>query len=109
VPVVLIGIGASAHQAWSCNLLTITSDLFPRHCVASVVGIGGLAGGIGGVLVTKIGGRLFDWYGAQGQIQTGYMIMFAFCALAYLLAWGIMKTLVPTQATAHLPEELARA
>ena len=109
VPVILIGIGASAHQAWSCNLLTITSDLFPRHCVASVVGIGGLAGGIGGVLVTKIGGRLFDYYGAQGQIQTGYMIMFAFCALAYLLAWGIMKALVPTQATARLPEELAHA
>lgn len=109
VPVIVIGIGASAHQAWSCNLLTITSDLFPRHCVASVVGIGGLAGGIGGVLVTKIGGRLFDYYGAQGQIQTGYMIMFAFCALAYLLAWGIMKALVPTQATAHLPEELAHA
>ncbi|WP_075791683.1 MFS transporter [Massilia putida] len=109
VPVILIGIGASAHQAWSANLLTITSDLFPRHCVASVVGIGGLAGGIGGVLVTKVGGRLFDYYGAQGQIQTGYMIMFAFCALAYLLAWAIMKTLVPAQATARLPEELAHA
>jgi ACS family hexuronate transporter-like MFS transporter len=109
VPVILIGIGASAHQAWSANLLTITSDLFPRHCVASVVGIGGLAGGIGGVLVTKAGGKLFDYYGAQGQIQTGYMIMFAFCALAYLLAWAIMKALVPTQATARLPEELAHA
>jgi len=109
VPVILIGIGASAHQAWSCNLLTTTSDLFPRHCVASVVGIGGLAGGIGGVLVTKIGGRLFDHYGALGEIQTGYMIMFAFCALAYLVAWGIMKVLVPAQATARLPEELAHA
>jgi len=109
VPVILIGIGASAHQAWSCNLLTTTSDLFPRHCVASVVGIGGLAGGIGGVLVTKIGGRLFDYYGGLGEIQTGYMIMFAFCALAYLVAWGIMKALVPAQATARLPEELAHA
>ena len=109
VPVLLIGIGASAHQAWSANLLTTTSDLFPRHCVASIVGIGGLAGGIGGVLVTKIGGRLFDYFGAQGQIQTGYMIMFAFCALAYLAAWVIMKALVPAQATARLPEELAHA
>lgn len=109
VPVLLIGVGASAHQAWSCNLLTITSDLFPRHCVASVVGIGGLAGGIGGVLVTKAGGMLFDYYGAQGQIQTGYMIMFAFCALAYLVAWAIMKLLVPAQGTARLPEELAHA
>jgi ACS family hexuronate transporter-like MFS transporter len=109
VPVILIGIGASAHQAWSANLLTTTSDLFPRHCVASVVGIGGLAGGIGGVLVTKIGGLLFDHYGAQGQIQSGYMIMFAFCALAYLAAWAIMKALVPAQAAARLPEELAHA
>ena len=109
VPVILIGIGASAHQAWSANVLTITSDLFPRHCVASVVGIGGLAGGIGGVLVTKIGGMLFDYYGAQGQIQTGYMIMFSFCALAYLAAWVIMKVLVPTQDMVRLPEELAHA
>jgi ACS family hexuronate transporter-like MFS transporter len=109
VPVILIGIGASAHQAWSANLLTTTSDLFPRHCVASVVGIGGLAGGIGGVLVTKVGGVLFDYYGTRGQIQTGYMIMFTFCALAYLAAWIIMKALVPAQATARLPEEPAHA
>ena len=108
-PVLLIGVGASAHQAWSCNILTISSDLFPRHCVASVVGIGGLAGGIGGVLVTKIGGLLFDHYGARGQIQTGYMIMFTFCALAYLVAWAIMKILVPTRVAAHLPEELVNA
>jgi ACS family hexuronate transporter-like MFS transporter len=59
--------------------------------------------------VTKIGGMLFDYYGAQGQIQTGYMIMFTFCALAYLAAWGIMKVLVPTQDMVRLPEELAHA
>jgi ACS family hexuronate transporter-like MFS transporter len=97
MPVLLIGIGASAHQAWSANLLTTTSDLFPKHCVASVVGIGGLAGGIGGVLVTKLGGLLFDYYGGLGQIQTGYMIMFCFCATAYLLAWCVMKLLVPAR------------
>lgn len=108
-PVLLIGVGASAHQAWSCNILTISSDLFPRHVVASVVGIGGLAGGIGGVLVTKAGGMLFDHYGALGQIQTGYMIMFTFCALAYLIAWAIMKILVPTRVAARLPEELVNA
>ena len=109
VPVLLIGVGASAHQAWSCNILTITSDLFPRRCVASVVGIGGLAGGIGGVLVTKIGGKLFDHYGALGRIQTGYMIMFAFCALAYLVAWAIMKLLVPAHVAARKPEDLVHA
>jgi ACS family hexuronate transporter-like MFS transporter len=109
VPVILIGIGASAHQAWSANLLTTTSDLFPKHSVASVVGIGGLAGGIGGVLVTKIGGKLFDYYGALGQIQTGYMIMFSFCALAYLVAWGVMKLLIPARTLPTLPTELANA
>jgi ACS family hexuronate transporter-like MFS transporter len=109
VPVLLIGVGASAHQAWSANLFTISSDLFPRRCVGSVVGIGGLAGGIGGVLVTKIGGALFDYYGALGHIQTGYMIMFAFCALAYLIAWVIMKILVPSRVAAHVPAELADA
>jgi len=109
MPVLLIGVGASAHQAWSANLLTTASDLFPKHNVGSVVGIGGLAGGIGGVLVTKIGGRLFDHYGALGQIQTGYMIMFSFCALAYLVAWGIMKLLIPATTVPPLPAELANA
>lgn len=96
VPVLLIGIGTSAHQAWSANLFTTVSDMFPKKSVASIVGIGGMAGGLGGVLVSKTGGWLFDYYGQLGHIQTGYTIMFAFCAVAYLLAWGMMKTLVPT-------------
>jgi ACS family hexuronate transporter-like MFS transporter len=95
VPVILVGIGAAAHQAWSANLFTTVSDMFPKRSVGSVVGIGGLAGGIGGVLVTKIGGWLFDYYGALGHITTGYTIMFSFCAVAYLIAWSVMKTLVP--------------
>lgn len=95
VPVLLIGIGASAHQAWSANLFTTVSDMFPKHSVGSVVGIGGMAGGLGGVALSKLGGWLFDYYGALGQIQTGYMIMFSICAVAYLVAWGVMKTLVP--------------
>ncbi len=95
MPVLLIGIAASAHQAWSANLFTTVSDMFPRKSVASIIGIGGMAGGIGGVIITKIGGALFDHYKALGHIETGYTIMFTFCALAYLVAWGIMKTLVP--------------
>jgi len=95
VPVILIGIGASAHQAWSANLFTTVSDMFPKHSVGSVVGIGGMAGGLGGVLLTKLGGWLFDYYGALGQLQTGYMIMFSICAVAYLVAWTVMKMLVP--------------
>ncbi|AQX06523.1 MFS transporter [Elizabethkingia meningoseptica] len=95
VPVILIGIGASAHQAWSANIFTTVSDMFPRKTVASVTGIGGMAGGIGGVLISKIGGPLFDFYEKKGSIETGYTIMFTYCAIAYILAWSIMKLLVP--------------
>ena len=95
IPVLLIGMGASAHQAWSANLFTTVSDMFPKKAIGSVVGIGGMAGGIGGVVVTKIAGALFDHYEGLGNIETGYTIMFAICALAYLIAWGIMKMLVP--------------
>jgi ACS family hexuronate transporter-like MFS transporter len=95
IPVLLIGIGASAHQAWSANIFTTVSDLFPKSAIGSVVGMGGMAGGLGGVLITKVAGALFDHYKALGHIETGYTIMFAFCALAYLLAWFIMKSLVP--------------
>jgi ACS family hexuronate transporter-like MFS transporter len=95
MPVLLIGIGASAHQAWSANLYTTVSDMFPKKAVASVIGIGGMAGGMGGVIVNKVGGALFDYYKALGHIETGYTIMFSFCAVAYLLAWVIMKRLTP--------------
>jgi MFS transporter, ACS family, hexuronate transporter len=95
VPVLLIGIGAAGHQAWSANLFTTVSDMFPKSAIASVIGIGGMAGGIGGVIITKVAGALFDHYKGLGHIETGYGIMFVFCALAYIIAWFIMKTLVP--------------
>jgi len=167
VPVILIGIGASAHQAWSANIFTTVSDMFPKKAVASVVGIGGMFGGIGGILINKSGGWLFDTYrsagiakswaqaktgllgeylnqilalklqnrhgipidlnlvelgslpkevatqlkainpGAfasleraqativHGEMKTAYAIMFAVCAVAYLVAWAVMKLLVP--------------
>jgi MFS transporter, ACS family, hexuronate transporter len=167
VPVILIGIGASAHQAWSANIFTTVSDMFPKKAIGSVVGIGGMAGGIGGVIISKLGGWLFDLYKATGiengwvaakaqglgdyvakiqgmqlktkygdivdlnkfdlagvskevteqlkavdpsafeklaQIQkplvlaemtTSYTIMFAICAVSYLIAWFVMKSLVP--------------
>lgn len=95
VPVLLIGVGTAAHQAWSANIFTTVSDMFPKKSVASVVGIGGLAGGLGGVVTSKLGGALFDHYKALGHIETGYTIMFTICALAYLVAWIVMKSLVP--------------
>ncbi len=93
--VIAIGIGASAHQAWSANLFTTVSDMFPKKAVASVIGIGGMAGGLGGILISKSAGLLFDHYKTLGHIQTGYTIMFIFCALAYVFTWFIMKALVP--------------
>ncbi|TRX05309.1 MFS transporter [Flavobacterium gawalongense] len=98
IPVILIGLGASAHQAWSANIFTTVSDMFPKKTIGSVVGIGGMAGGIGGVLVTKVAGALFDHYETLGEIKTGYTLVFIFCATAYLLAWSIMKMLVPKYA-----------
>lgn len=167
VPVLLIGIGASAHQAWSANLFTTVSDMFPKKAVASVTGIGGMFGGLGGIVVSKSAGWLFDAYRQAGiaktwvQAQTGnlgayldhirslnllnkhgspidlnkvelgslpkevvtqlqainadafarlkqlqtplvlseakisYSIMFGICAVAYILAWSVMKLLVP--------------
>jgi len=96
LPVIAIGIAASAHQAWSANLFTTVSDMFPGKTVASVTGIGGMAGGLGGVIITKVAGALFDHHQRIGSIQTGYAIMFAFCGIAYLLGWMIMKMLVPS-------------
>ena len=170
VPVILIGIAASAHQAWSANLFTTVSDMFPKRSVGSVVGIGGMAGGVGGILVNKSGGWLFDAYRrsgiadfwenvsttelaeigekvknttltslrgseidlnirelyelpqavveqlqtktgltqaqfdklvalqepiVQGSMSASYTVMFTFCAVAYIIAWSIMKSLVP--------------
>lgn len=95
IPVLLIGIGASAHQAWSANIFTTVSDMFPKKAVGSIIGIGGMAGGIGGVLVSKLGGYVFDYYEGLGHIQTGYTIMFILCAVSYLIAWSTIKILVP--------------
>lgn len=94
--VVIIGIAASAHQAWSANLFTTVSDMFPKSTVASVVGLGGMAGGLGGMAVAKAAGLLFDYYKGLGHIQTGYYILFLYCGLGYLAAWFLMfKVLIP--------------
>jgi MFS family permease len=91
--VATICIGAAAHQAWSANLFTTVSDMFPKKNVGSVTGIGAMAGGLGGVIVQKIAGGLTDHF--KETPQTAYLIMFIICALSYLVAWGIMKALVP--------------
>lgn len=96
VPIILIGIGAAAHQAWSANIFTAGSDMFPKKAVATITGVTGLAGGLSSFLLNKGSGMLFD-YSAEiwGSKTPGYTIVFAFCAVAYLLAWCVMKLLVP--------------
>jgi len=91
--VALICIGAAAHQAWSANLFTTVSDMFPKKSVGSVTGIGAMAGGLGGVIIQKVAGGLTDAF--KDNPQHAYLIMFVICALSYLIAWSIMKALVP--------------
>lgn len=133
IPVLIIGIAGAAHQAWSANIFSTVGDMFPKKAIATVTGIGGMAGGIGSFLINKSSGKLFDfahkhWTTIDGVpflekypqylteripdhffenlagsgavisdgINSGYMIIFSVCAVAYLIAWGVMKALVPT-------------
>lgn len=94
--VATIGLAAAAHQAWSANIFTTVSDMFPKRTTASVIGLGGLIGGVGGILLTwLVQKNMFIYYAGIGKIQTGYFIMFLICGGAYLLAWIIMHYLVP--------------
>jgi ACS family hexuronate transporter-like MFS transporter len=100
--VFIIGFAASAHQAWSANIFTTVSDMFPKKTVASVTGIGGLAGAIGGMLIALFAGIIFDKYKALGNIETGYYIMFFICGFAYLIAWLLMHFLAPKMKMVNL-------
>jgi ACS family hexuronate transporter-like MFS transporter len=94
--VIIIGLAASAHQAWSANIFTTVSDMFPKRTIGSVTGLGGMFGSIGSVLLSLlVQKRLFVYYEAHHQIETAYYIMFFVCGGAYLLAWLIMHLLVP--------------
>ena len=93
--VLIIGLAMAAHQAWSANIYTTVSDLFPKSATASVTGIGGMFGALGGILIAKTAGKLFDYYKLNGHIETGYLIMFLICSVAYVIAWLIMHLLVP--------------
>lgn len=94
--VIVIGFAASAHQAWSANIFTTVSDMFPGKAVASVTGIGGMAGGIGGILLSAlVQKRMFVYYESINQLETAYFIMFLICGGAYLLAWLVMHLLAP--------------
>lgn len=101
-PIIFIGIAAAAHQSWSANIFSTVGDMFPKSMIATITGIGGMAGGVGSFGIQMGAGRLFD-YAEQTQmtfagytgIEAGYMIAFSFCAVAYLISWMAMKAFVP--------------
>lgn len=88
VAVLLVGLAAAAHQGWSANIFTTASDMFPRQAVGSVVGIGGMAGAIGGMLISKVVGYVLEWTGS-------YLPVFIIAASAYLVALLIIHLLAP--------------
>ena len=103
-PAIIIGLAGAGHQAWSANLFSTIGDMFPKSTIATITGIGAMAGGLGSFLINKGSGTLFDYAAEQGAAFTffgfegkpaGYFIIFCVCAVAYLIAWTIMKTLVP--------------
>jgi MFS transporter, ACS family, hexuronate transporter len=92
---VLIGLAAAGHQGFSANLFTITSDMFPSQAIATIVGIGGMAGGVGGMLIAKVVGYALQWTGS-------YKIPFLTAATAYLVALLIIHLLAPNLEPARL-------
>jgi len=93
--VFLIGFAGAAHQAWSANLFTTASDMFPKRALASVIGLGGMIGSVGGILFQHYTGVLLDHFGATGNASAGYSILFAICGSAYLIAFAISHLLAP--------------
>lgn len=93
--VLVIGIAAAAHQAWSANIFTTVSDMFPKKSTGSVTGIGGMFGSVGGIFLSLfVQKNMFVHYRAEGHIETAYYIMFIVCASAYLFAWIVMQVLL---------------
>ena len=101
-PIAFIGIAAAAHQSWSANIFSTVGDMFPKSMIATITGIGGMAGGVGSFCIQLGAGRLFDYaelsnmsFMGYSGIEAGYMIAFSFCAVAYLISWMAMKAFVP--------------
>lgn len=102
VPTIIIGIAGAAHQSWSANIFSTIGDMFPKSAIATITGIGGMAGGVGSYFINKGSGVLFDYaqntnmkfMGFEG-IESGYFIIFCICGVAYLIGWMVMKLLVP--------------
>lgn len=100
----LISFAVALHQAWATNVFTLPSDMFPKQAVSSVVGIGGMAGAVGGILFPILIGNLLDTYKAAGNLAGGYNIIFTICGFTYLLAWLIIHLLTRKPRVIELDE-----
>ncbi len=103
-PAIIIGLLGAGHQAWSANLYSTIGDMFPKSTIATITGIGAMAGGVGSYLINFGSGIFFTYAEGQGEAfsfmgfdgkPAAYMIVFSICAVAYLVGWIIMKALVP--------------
>lgn len=95
VVVGLLSLSVAANQAWSANIFAIVPDMFPKKVVASVVGLGGMAGAIGSVIFPLFIGYILDFYKTNGNILVGYNLIFIICGTSFLIAWIIIHFLVP--------------
>jgi MFS transporter, ACS family, hexuronate transporter len=96
--VALISLAAAAHQGWSANIFTLASDMFPRRAVGSVVGMGGMAGAIGGMLIATATGYLL-------QITHSYHAVFVLAGVAYIVALAVIHMLAPRLEPAEVGSE----
>ena len=103
-PAILIGFACAGHQAWSANVYSVVGDMFPKSTIATLTGIAQFAAGCGSFMVNKCAGALFTYAEGQGEAfafmgytgkPAGYAIVFGYCAIAYIVGWTCMKTLVP--------------
>jgi len=103
-PAVMIGLACAGHSAWSANTYSLVSDLFPKSTIASMTGLTSFIGGIGTMILQKVAGNLFAFAEKAGDTFTfmgfsgkpaGYFIIFCYCGVAYLIAWCVMKSLIP--------------
>jgi ACS family hexuronate transporter-like MFS transporter len=95
VVVALISLAAAAHQAWSANIFTTASDMFPKKAVSSIIGIGGMAGSVGGIIFQPLVGSILDYFTRIKSATLGYNFIFMICGVAYMVAWLVMHFFAP--------------
>jgi len=102
--VILIGLVGAAHQAWSANLFTTVSDMFPRRTIATIIGMGSMAGAVGSMIFQYLCGHILEAFGPSGA-GTGYLLLFAYAASAYLVAFFLNNLLAPNYQPVAIGDE----